>query len=185
MLHFSNWILFIKAARLDTINIASLIMLYCIVIHSITYSLLVPSYISITTYPNAYIYMHTLHIHTLSYSNIWSSVNHVVPSPSVSVTALDDNPIIGKPYSMECNVIVAKGIIGNVVITWITNDTEKSRVNYTAWGNNSEYVDIYNTSRLHFNDTNTTYSCEVVITGTHAVVNSSSAITIDNITVGR
>ena len=114
-----------------------------------------------------------------------SSVYHVVPSPSVSVTALDDNPIIGKPYSMKCNVIIAKGIIGNVVITWMTNGTEISRVNYTAWGNNSEYVDIYNTSRLHFNDNNTTYSCEVVITGTHAIVNGSSAITIDNIAVGR
>ena len=114
-----------------------------------------------------------------------SSFNHVVPPPTVSVTSLDDKPIIGKPYTMECNVIVAKGIVGNVSIMWKANDTKLRDKIYSAWGNSSQYVDIYNTSSIQFADNNTMYSCEVVINGKHTVVNASSTITINNIIVGK
>ena len=114
-----------------------------------------------------------------------SSFNHAVPPPSVSVTSLDENPIIGKPYSMVCNVIVAKGIVGNVNIMWKVNNTKLRNKIYPAWGNSSQYVDIYNISSVQFADNDATYSCEVVINGTHTIMTVNSTITIINIIDGK
>ena len=58
----------------------------------------------------------------------------IVPAPNVTVRVLDDEPIIGAPLSLECNVTVARGVTSSVNITWMVNGTDemndtKRRVN--------------------------------------------------------
>ena len=84
----------------------------------------------------------------------------------VGVTALDDNPTLGESFSMECNVITAKSIIGNVDIIWTVNGTIKRRVDDSVGDTNSEYVlhrDVYNITALQLSDDNTVYYCEAVV----------------------
>ena len=84
----------------------------------------------------------------------------------MSVTALDDNPIIGESFLMECNVAIAKSIVGSVDIIWTVNGTMKRRVNDVVGDISSEYVlhrDIYNITALQLSDDNTVYYCEAVV----------------------
>ena len=80
----------------------------------------------------------------------------------MSVTALDDNPTVGESFSMECNVIIVKSIIGSVDITWTVNDTIKRRINDSV-GDTNSYRDVYNITALQLSDDNTVYVCEAVV----------------------
>ena len=82
------------------------------------------------------------------------------------MTDLDDNTIVGEPFSMECNVPIAKSIIGSVDIIWTVNGTIKRRVNNSVGDIYSEYVlhrDVYNITALQLSDDNTVYHCEAVV----------------------
>ena len=81
----------------------------------------------------------------------------------MSVTAIGEKPVIGKSFSMECNVTVAKGIIGSVAIRWITNDTVKSTKTYTL-GDINLFSENLTISELKLSDNNTVYYCEAIIT---------------------
>ena len=113
-----------------------------------------------------------------------SFVDHIVPSPNVSVTALDEKPVIGKSFSMECNVTVAKGIIGSVDIMWIINGTVTRRVKDTIEYISSEYTlhrDVYNIAQLQLSDNNTVYYC-MAVTSASKRVESNDSITL---TIGK
>ena len=107
---------------------------------------------------------------------------NTVPTPNVTVTALDDNPVIGKSFVMECNVVVARGI-SNVDIMWIVNNTEKRNhpVNYTEWGMSLHYVDVYTITELQLSDNNMVYYCKAVV---NADTYGISSTTINNVIIG-
>ena len=111
-----------------------------------------------------------------------SFVDHIVPTPIVSVTALDEIPVVGKSFSMECNVTVAKGIIGSVDIMWIINGTVTRRVKDTIEDISSEYTlhrDVYNIAQLQLSDNNTVYYCMAVTSASkHVEGNDSITLTI-------
>ena len=104
----------------------------------------------------------------------------------MDVTALDDSPTVGKPFSLKCGITVARGIISNVDIIWTMNNTVQRNhtVNNTVWDANSEFIDVYKIPQLQLDHNNTVYCCKVVI-NTHTRVNSSDNVTIDNIKVGK
>ena len=108
---------------------------------------------------------------------------NTVPTPNVTVTALNDNPAIGKSFKMECNVVVARGI-SNVDIMWIVKDTEKRNhtVNYTEWDMNPHYVGIYTITELQLSDNNTVYYCKAVV---NANTYGISSTTINNVIIGK
>ena len=115
---------------------------------------------------------------------LYSIINHIVPTPNVSVNALDEIPVVGKSFSMECNVTVAKGIIGSVDIMWIINGTVTRRVKDTIEYISSEYTlhrDVYNIAQLQLSDNNTVYYC-MAVTSTHKHVEGNDSITL---TIGK
>ena len=97
----------------------------------------------------------------------------------MSVTAIGEKPVIGKSFSMECNVNVSKGIIGSVDIIWTTNNTVKSTKNYTL-GDVNLFSENLTISELKLSDNNTVYYCEAVITS--VPLNSSDNYTL---TIGK
>ena len=100
----------------------------------------------------------------------------------MSVTALDELPVVGKSFSMECNVTVVKGIIGSVDIMWIINGTVTRRVKDTIENISSEYTlhrDVYNIAQLQLSDNNTVYYCMAVTSASkHTEGNDSFTLTI-------
>ena len=93
----------------------------------------------------------------------------------MTVTALDAITIIGKPFSMECNVIVAEGIIGSVDILWSTNGSMIRAVKYKV--KHSVYRDILNITRLQLSHNNTVYYCNATVT-TSVMLNGSANYTL-------
>ena len=91
------------------------------------------------------------------------------------VTAIGEKPVIGKSFSMECNVTVEKGIIGSVTIIWTTNGTMKSTRNY-ALGDILSFSENLTISELKLSDNNTVYYCEAMITS--VPLNSSDNYTL-------
>ena len=105
---------------------------------------------------------------------------HLVQAPNVTLTALDDNAVIGESFSMECNVIVAKDINGGVDIVWTVNGSVKRRLNDSVGDMNSEYVlhrDVYNIPTLQLSDNNAVYYCEAII-NTNTLLSGNDSITI-------
>ena len=99
----------------------------------------------------------------------------------MSVTALDDNPIVGKSYLMRCTVTVARGVISSVRITWAVNDVIIKE--YNATGNdNSQYVDTYDITELQLSDNNAVYYCKATI---NAHVYAQDYVTIGNLILGK
>ena len=99
------------------------------------------------------------------------------------MAALDDNPTVGRPLQIECNVTVARGVTGNVDITWKVNDATHT-VNSTVTDMNSQYAlhrVVYNIPSLQMSDNNTVYSCEALINMT-AALKANNSITL---TVGK
>ena len=97
----------------------------------------------------------------------------------MSVIALDTITTISKPFSMECNVIVAEGIIGSVDILWSANGRVIRTVNYTRTvkHSNSVYRDILNITRLQLSHNNTVYYCNATVT-TSIILNGSANYTL-------
>ena len=91
------------------------------------------------------------------------------------MTARGEKPVIGKSFSMECNVTVAKGIIGSVTIRWTANDTVKSIMNHTL-GDINLFSENLNISELKLSDNNTVYYCKAMITS--VPLNSSDNYTL-------
>ena len=103
----------------------------------------------------------------------------------MSVTALDDSPTIGRSFSMECSVAVAKDVVGSVDIIWTVNGTVRRRVNNIV-GNtvDAEYVlhrDLYNIPLLQLSDNNTVYYCQAIV-NTTTPLSGSDSITL---TIGK
>ena len=111
-------------------------------------------------------------------------INNIVPTPSVSVTALRDNPTVGKSFPLECNVTVAKGIKSSVDIIWTVNGIVERNytVDHTVWDTKSQYVDVYNIVELQLSDNNTVYYCKAVI---NAHTYAESNVTIDSVAFGK
>ena len=118
----------------------------------------------------------------------------IVPAPSVTVRVLDDEPIIGAPLSLECNVTIARGVTSSVNITWMVNGTDemnntKRRVNsqhqdvykMELTDDTTQYRDIYNIKQLELTDNNTQYYCKAVISNVEDVHN----VIVNNIRLGR
>ena len=106
-----------------------------------------------------------------------SFVNFFIVEPSVIVTPLTDSPTVGQSFSMECNVTVAKGIVGSVDIIWTVNGTVKRRKNNTTGDINSVHSDILNITELQLDDNNTVYYCEAIV-NTRTVLNGNAEYTL-------
>ena len=116
---------------------------------------------------------------------MYSFVNPIVPVPNVSVTALDDNPAVGKPFPMKCTVTVAKGItIHSVNITWILNDIEISKNKYNLT-DSAEYVSWNNITELQLKHNNTVYYCNATINTKLMEVDGFGDIKIGSISLGK
>ena len=118
----------------------------------------------------------------------------IVPAPSVTVRVLDDEPIIGAPLSLECNVTVARGVTSSVNITWMVNGTDemnntKRRVNsqhqdvykMKLTDATTQYRGVYNITQLELTDNNTQYYCKAVISN----VEANNSVTVYNISLGK
>jgi len=97
------------------------------------------------------------------------------------VTGLNSRPTIGEPFSLECNITVIKGIIGNVDVLWTANGTAIRRVNnvvgHTIGSQEMLHSDVYEISKLQPSDNNTIYRCEAIIR-TNEPLNGSDNITL-------
>ena len=118
----------------------------------------------------------------------------IVPAPSVTVRVLDDEPIIGAPLSLECNVTVGRGVTSSVNITWMVNGTDemnntKRRVNsqhqdvykMKLTDATTQYRGVYNITQLELTDNNTQYYCKAVISN----VEDIGSIIVNNIRLGK
>ena len=97
------------------------------------------------------------------------------------VNVLDDTPLIGESFTLECNVMVAKGITSNVHIMWTINDTVQRRANKTVEYLTSEYVlhiDVYDIPSLQMSDNNTVYSCKAVVGAHTEHVEGNDSVTL-------
>jgi len=101
-------------------------------------------------------------------------VNYIV-QPIVSVTELN-NPTVNEPLSMECNVTLARGIVGNVVISWKVNNTTKNVTIEEISPEQLLYTDYHQTSPLGLSHNNTVYYCEAVVNNSTLLTNSDSII---------
>ena len=92
----------------------------------------------------------------------------LVPTPNVTVTALNNNQQVGDPLLLECNVTTVRGITSSVDIVWISNG-EEVRVNASKKTVDDlvVYRSIYNDSKI--SQGNQTYQCSVNINASPAV----------------
>ena len=110
--------------------------------------------------------------------------NHVVPTPTVSVKVLDDTkPTVGNPVSLGCEINLPKGLItSDINIEWKANNSVIQRDEYTVndtVGYPMSLLFTYNITKLHLNDINTVYYCQVDI----HTANTSSVKTTGNLTI--
>ena len=101
----------------------------------------------------------------------------VVPLPNVSVRAV--NQTVGDPLSLECNVKTVKGITSNVDISWMANEILLRKENGNVSENRTAYTYSYydDSKRLTLNDSNTIYSCHVII-NTSPPVDATNNVTL-------
>lgn len=113
------------------------------------------------------------------------TIRIIVPGPIVNLSAMDDNPIVGKAFPMECNVTVARGIISSVDIIWTVNGTVKARANNTMRNMSSQHVlHKYEITELQLSDDNAMYYCSAVINA-YTNMEGSDSITISNLTLSK
>ena len=110
-------------------------------------------------------------------SQLFSFVIHLVPAPTVSVTA-PNNQTVGQSLTLPCNVTTVRGINGTVDFMWSSNGTVLRRTNGTAIDNSVEYTDSYTISQLNITDDGRVIQCEVVINASLAVM-ANDSITLD------
>ena len=107
-------------------------------------------------------------------------MNFVVPTPTVRVTALN-NQTVGQSLTLQCEVTTVRGITSRVDIVWSSNGTELERMNdvsSTTMENSLVYTDSYTISQLSTTDESRMIQCEVVINTSPSVMDSDS-ITLD------
>ena len=115
----------------------------------------------------------------------------VVPPPNVTLSVLDDEPIIGKPLSLECNVTVARGVTSSVDIIWMVNDTDDIRRTMNSQNKDvykmkltddtTQYRNVYGITELKLTDNNTEYYCKAVINNTEGI----DSVIVDNIILSK
>ena len=105
-------------------------------------------------------------------------LNILVPTPTVSVTALN-NQTVGQSLTLQCEVTTVRGITSGVDIVWSSNGTVLRSINgaTATMGNPLIYIDSYNISLLNTSHDGRVYECQ-------AVINSSpSEMATDDITL--
>ena len=105
---------------------------------------------------------------------------HLVPTPTVSVTALN-NQMVGRSLTLQCEVTTVRGITSRVDIVWSSNGMELNRTEnilLTMMSNSQMYRDSYTISLLSTTDDGRMIQCEVVI-NTSSLVTASGSITLD------
>ena len=108
----------------------------------------------------------------------------VVPTPNVTIVALDDQTI-GTPLSLRCDVTAVMGINSTIEFVWMKDDKEILRENDTKGNptNNATmmlYTSHYynNVTTLRMTDDKTSYHCQAIINAS-PVVNSSDSYTLN------
>ena len=76
-------------------------------------------------------------------------------------------PVIGEPFTLQCNATIVRGITGTVDIIWTTGDTQVRKVNNVTASSNinstSVYNDLFIIPSLNISDIGNVYQCEVLI----------------------
>ena len=93
------------------------------------------------------------------------TINVVVPSPSVTVTA-PNNQTVGQPLTLTCNAATVRGVTSRVDIVWSRGDNRLNRSNRitpTTMNSLLLYTDTYTILPLSTDDDDREYECSVVI----------------------
>ena len=104
-----------------------------------------------------------------------------VPTPTVSVTAVNDTQTVGQSLTLQCEVTTVRGITSRVDIVWSSGGTELQRMNNvssTMMSNSLVYTNSYTISQLSIADDGRVIQCEVVI-NTSPLVMASDTTTLD------
>ena len=92
--------------------------------------------------------------------------HHLVPTPTVSVTA-PNTQIVGQSLMLECSVTTVRGITSRVDIVWSSDGmiiAMREGVSTSAIIDNSTvYINIYTILQLETADDDKTYKCGVII----------------------
>ena len=105
---------------------------------------------------------------------------YVVPTPTVSVTALNTQTV-GRSLTLQCEVTTVRGITSGVDIVWSSGDTELERMNgvsSTTMDNSLVYTGSYTISQLTTTDEGRVIQCEVMINASPSVM-ASNGTTLD------
>ena len=109
------------------------------------------------------------------------TLNTTVPTPSVTVTALNTQ-IVGQPLTLTCNAVTVRGITSNLDIVWRRGGNVLTRVeNVGPTEINSTlvmYTDAFTISQLNTTDDGGVYEC-VLEVDTSPVIRISDTITLD------
>ena len=117
------------------------------------------------------------------YSGCVCSTFVIVPTPTVSVTALNSQTV-GQSLMLECNVTTVRGVTSNVDITWSRNGAMIRNVTATnspSVNDSQVYTDFYTIPRLTTNDDGGVYLCKVFIDSSTPVM-AGGSITLDHVT---
>ncbi|XP_065904759.1 cell adhesion molecule DSCAML1-like isoform X2 [Dysidea avara] len=95
-----------------------------------------------------------------------------IQRPQVTIVPLGAQNA-GQPLALACYVVVSKGIVSSVDITWSRDGTILSRT-IGAVRVNLLYTSYYNISLLTTNDTGKVYECDVVINSTPPVTHNDT-----------
>ena len=109
------------------------------------------------------------------------SVFYIVPTPTVSVTALNTQTV-DQSLTLQCEVTTVRGITSDVNIVWSSGGgMELERMNdvpSAMMGDSLVYTDSYTISQLSTDDDGRVIQCEVVINASSPVM-ASDSITLD------
>ena len=106
---------------------------------------------------------------------------HVVPLPTVTVTA-PDSQIIGRPLPLQCEVTTVRGITSRVDIVWRRDGAELERMNdvsLTVMGNSLVYTSFYTITLLISTHKDAVILCEAIINTGDLPVMASHNVTLD------
>ena len=104
----------------------------------------------------------------------------IVPTPSVSVTALTEQ-IAGLPLELQCIVTGVRGVTSTVNITWIVDDLELEPITVVVSSTVDDmqlYMNIYTIDQLNVTSNETIYQCKVVI-DSDQLVNASDTFKLN------
>ena len=106
---------------------------------------------------------------------------HVVPAPTVAVTA-PDIQIVGRSLTLQCEVTTVRGITSRVDIVWSSGGMELKRSNGATsmtMGNLQVYIDSYTIPILMTMDKGRVIQCETVINTANTSIVAGDNITLD------